>query len=645
MEKEDGVWRTIRGRRIFIRSGESLGSAMSRSGKFKDFKRNEIKDTKDVMSRNDKVQNAINKKKKNNIEFVKKIANREDLKKGFREDNSVEEIRKRQAEKNRINENARVGNFAKTRVNRNWAKYSREQQRELAHEDIQKRLADYKNNKINEHGWTIAQEEALRINDKSYLDEKFNAKRREQSEKDKVMSKAGKIADYKAKKQSNNKIETSSERQEYEKIKDKYGRGSKEERKAYFSLSNEERGKMFNEQMDKRLAKIKEKEQSNNKIQNNNDEFDMRKYTIELQHDKGTKKIDTIASSKESAIKSVLKSENAPDSAVKSVKDNGSILNKQSNNKITQGEPLKDLANDRIKEKQNTLANDKAMLEAMKRKGIKEVNGWAEKDFENRINKNEDYLKQSNNKVDSQDMPYERDLQDVVKSLNDEGSDFSWNINEYKDGKANLNVGVFMPDERGYVDRDVEFDLKGIKGNTAEGYSQIEDKIREWQDKHSSPDTFYDDDFEDKAKKQETIKNYVKKKKSSNDDWLPKATEIKEQGKSNRKEVSDNIQAHILSYYDSPQDFVEQMDVFDNLPTTWHRGEEMAKEGFYSVYYDDQRKFLDDLKINPNNKKFSDDKVFKTYTSLIGRESAKLYDKIKKHQADTINNYKKRKGK
>ena len=32
---EDGVWRTIRGRRIFIKDGESLGSAMSRSGKFK----------------------------------------------------------------------------------------------------------------------------------------------------------------------------------------------------------------------------------------------------------------------------------------------------------------------------------------------------------------------------------------------------------------------------------------------------------------------------------------------------------------------------------------------------------------------------------------------------------------------------------
>lgn len=34
MAEENGVWRTIRGRRVFIRDGEDLGSAMKRSGKF-----------------------------------------------------------------------------------------------------------------------------------------------------------------------------------------------------------------------------------------------------------------------------------------------------------------------------------------------------------------------------------------------------------------------------------------------------------------------------------------------------------------------------------------------------------------------------------------------------------------------------------
>lgn len=68
---------------------------------------------------------------------------------------------------------------------------------------------------------------------------------------------------------------------------------------------------------------------------------------------------------------------------------------KKANVKIKQGNPIENMANDRIKEKENTLANDKAMLEAMKRKGLNEVNGWKKEDFENRIKKNEEYLKQA----------------------------------------------------------------------------------------------------------------------------------------------------------------------------------------------------------------------------------------------------------
>lgn len=127
----------------------------------------------------------------------------------------------------------------------------------------------------------------------------------------------------------------------------------------------------------------------------------------------------------------------------------------------------------------------------------------------------------------------------------------------------------------------------------------------------------------------EKIRSGASKNKVKED--LPKRTEIKAQGTSNRKEVSENIQAHILDYYDSPQDFVEQMDAMDYLPTKWRAGEELAKGGSYMVYYDEQREFLDSLKINPSGKKFSDDKVFQTYTSLVGRESAKLYDRLKKN--------------
>lgn len=45
----EGVWRTVRGRRVFIRSGEELGKAMERSGKFKNLK----------MSKEEKAEHSV----------------------------------------------------------------------------------------------------------------------------------------------------------------------------------------------------------------------------------------------------------------------------------------------------------------------------------------------------------------------------------------------------------------------------------------------------------------------------------------------------------------------------------------------------------------------------------------------------------
>ena len=157
----------------------------------------------------------------------------------------------------------------------------------------------------------------------------------------------------------------------------------------------------------------------------------------------------------------------------------------------------------------------------------------------------------------------------------------------------------------------------------------------EWYD---IPFANMNDDYKEKQAELEKnandiINNNIREKaskKTKAEPNLPKRTEIKEQGTSNRKEVSENIQAHILDYYDDPQDFVEQME-YMNEPNMWRAGEELAAGGSYAIYYEDQREFLDSLKINPKGKEFSDDKVFDTYKSLIGRESAKLYDRLKRN--------------
>lgn len=54
MANEDGVWRTVGGRRIFIKDGEDLSSAMKSSGKFKNKKEKEQNQQEDKNSKENK---------------------------------------------------------------------------------------------------------------------------------------------------------------------------------------------------------------------------------------------------------------------------------------------------------------------------------------------------------------------------------------------------------------------------------------------------------------------------------------------------------------------------------------------------------------------------------------------------------------
>ena len=148
MEKYDdekGVWRTIRGRRVFIRDGESLGSAMARSGKFKNLTRTKISEAKDELHEKDfdnkahKYNNRYGETKKNYQRKMQKLNNKYKAKDKYYIENRGTE----QAEKNRINENASTFG-SKSRVWNNQMRYSEEDRRELRHEKLQKKLAEYK---------------------------------------------------------------------------------------------------------------------------------------------------------------------------------------------------------------------------------------------------------------------------------------------------------------------------------------------------------------------------------------------------------------------------------------------------------------------------------------------------------------------
>ena len=58
--KENGVWRTVGGRRIFIKEGQDLASAMKESGKFKDKTDEQIKKAEKLENKKDELENKIN---------------------------------------------------------------------------------------------------------------------------------------------------------------------------------------------------------------------------------------------------------------------------------------------------------------------------------------------------------------------------------------------------------------------------------------------------------------------------------------------------------------------------------------------------------------------------------------------------------
>lgn len=140
-------------------------------------------------------------------------------------------------------------------------------------------------------------------------------------------------------------------------------------------------------------------------------------------------------------------------------------------------------------------------------------------------------------------------------------------------------------------------------------------------------------------------KKYIKKVADAKDEEdLKKADEYYKEktgenwnegreGNSNRKEVRDKIQKHIKEYYeDNEEDFIHDMEAqnYGNNVTPYHWGRELAKNGMFLVYNEDVDNFLKDLKINPKGKKYNSSQSFEEYAHLIGRESARMYERYKK---------------
>lgn len=108
----DGVWRTIGGRRVFIREGESLSSAMKRSGKFKGLtkkgmetvakNKEKAEEASDKLSEKEKLDKELEEKYGHSFPYHKETIEekkyKEEVAKHFKDKDMKEEIRKAKEE-------------------------------------------------------------------------------------------------------------------------------------------------------------------------------------------------------------------------------------------------------------------------------------------------------------------------------------------------------------------------------------------------------------------------------------------------------------------------------------------------------------------------------------------------------------------
>ena len=546
LDKEDGVWRTVGGRRIFIRNGQSLSDAMIESGKFKGQK------------------------------------NKKGARESYREEIPKIEDERKEAK----SEEQRLKRERESLINR-YSNAKRDIDREYYGEGIN-----------NATKWIGEEKEKVENYDAMLDKEGQKASKERQKEFDKEHGKAEQLREEYLKNPENEatkereknlkKVEKSLEEEEqfdkesledWTRYRDRYqqslNRASNPDSKRRF---REERDEAQRE-IDKIKAKMGEKETKTNE--------EVNKYQATKREGFGSYNDDNIPVY-DNKIDYTGDFTNA-DLSKLSDEELKEALNKQS-------ELYKEATNEELGDQRTR-------------------NGRMNKIFNTaKVQKYEGGMQKINEEMQKRDLP-------------------RYNIYDEESGQ----IMVSSPTKE-MADRQLK-EMYETDKQLQKDYGW--EKLPKYSIKEGKVDEYLNERNDNKSTN-ETMNNAIRekasKKSSKFEPDLPKHTEIKSQGTSNRKEVSENIQAHILDHYDSPEDFIEQMDAYDWKPTNWHRGEALAEDGFYEVYYDDQRKFLDDLKINPKGKDFDDDRVFQTYKSLIGRESAKLYDRIKKNQ---YNEYKK----
>ena len=294
---------------------------------------------------------------------------------------------------------------------------------------------------------------------------------------------------------------------------------------------------------------------------------------------------------------------------------------------------------------------------------------------ENRANYDE-YRK---NKSTKEKFGY-NDARDILNQLNSEGSDFTFGEIEtdkynqdYKEaGKLKAEVSVFMPDERGYTTRELEIPI-----DKNETRASFEEKLRDWQSRHSSPDTWEDEDFKStnetmnkairekangikllKARKNEigtetedlinTYNQYAKEGRGNADTYKSLKKQIAENRKATKQESTPNYSKYsadeqdILDGFgedygwDNPnklQNLKEQIDYMRNPGESIRQAARRyatGGSGTMLIYTGDAEDYLKERNI-----KYDKDDPFSKYADVMAEQIEKLYNDASN---DSMNN-------
>ena len=638
-DKEDGVWRTIGGRKVFIRKGQNLADAMIESGKFKGQKnkpgmRESYREQKEKDLKEEDDLYDIDKKKntlKSLQDFGKKAKENEQL--------------YSKSEKEEVDENEKSYPYRE--------QYKQEGQTDLENIKEWKQYRDANQKALNRT--TIPYNAQRNLNEINVANKEIDKARNNLSQKaDEILG--NKSTNEKAK-------------------QDAFDYSREEVTKAYETMRNK-----MQKHMDNNDDHWSGKEYTNAEFLAHLEDANWHGEMKQLREANLTPEQLTEIKDKTTLSSWGVGSELTGKENVKKMID--SVKNKSTNEKAKQ-DPYDDPESEESQRLQSIQSRYDDYLQQTEGRGasygeiayVESLRGKDLDDFEKELDEFE--YKQSTNETMNQairekaskkkelehwdnetlhnlviankqgrlDLVHDNDkYKDLVNKY---GKDFI--DKKYNDLQQNYEVSpdVYVHDD-GYAEhvlrpkQNIEStnnnEQDSFRNDTPEKAKERLDNARKQQQEQQDA---WDRQVEEVKNKNKDINDAIRQKASKKKEVeqdLPKHTEIKEQGTSNRKEVSENLQAHILDYYDSPEDFVEQMDAFDYLPTNWKRGEEIAKGGSYLIYNGDMADFLDSLKINPKGKKFDEQKAFDMYTSLIGRESAKLYERIKRNQ---FNQYKK----